>query len=318
LEAKFRKSGLCPHEYFRAYTDYLKNTIASFQSYRETYSNYIDVVWHILRGRYPIDAELRGDKKAHLVLNNHVEAFFYTLIKSREGILYDSTDDRLVFSSIPAIGNSDIKLMLYGCINNGDIFDIFLKDTYGRLRVKGKIVIDIGANIADSSLYFALKGAERVIAIEPFPINYEIAKRNIETNNFSDKISLQLAGCSSNTKYIAVDQGYKSDIFSSLVEFKDGIKIPLKTIEDILEENHILSDGQAVLKIDCEGCEYEIVLSADSRILKRFSDIHIEYHYGYREIKEKLVKSGFSVDVTGPSRNFRKQYIGHIYAKQRP
>jgi predicted RNA methylase len=73
-----------------------------------------------------------------------------------------------------------MKLKLYGCINNGDIFDIFLQDTYRFLSIftrRGKIVIDIGVNIADSSIYFALKGADKVIAIEPFPRNYEMAKK---------------------------------------------------------------------------------------------------------------------------------------------
>jgi predicted RNA methylase len=61
------------------------------------------------------------------------------------------------------------------------IFLIFsfkiLIDFYRFLRVEGKIVIDIGVNIADSSIYFALKGADKVIAIEPFPRNYETAKK---------------------------------------------------------------------------------------------------------------------------------------------
>jgi FkbM family methyltransferase len=154
-----------------------------------------------------------------------------------------------------------------------------------------------------------------VIAIEPFPRNYEMARKNIEINNFSNKISLHLAGVAAKAKVITIVPNYKSDIFSSLIESKDGIKVPLRTIEDILNENSILSQGQAILKIDCEGCEYEIILSAREIILKRFSDIHIEYH-GYRDLKEKLEECGFSVSVTGPSRNFRRHYIGHIYAKQ--
>jgi FkbM family methyltransferase len=311
LASKLRR-----YEYILAYSDYLRNTLLSFQAYRKTYRNYFSVLMHIMRGRYPVEAVLRRKNKAPLVLHNHVEAFFFTLINNREEIEYDLTNDELIFYPIPFIPYTDMKLKLYGCINNGDIFDIFLRDTYRFLRVEGKIVIDIGANIADSSIYFALKGADKVIAIEPFPRNYEMAKKNIEINNLSNKISLHLAGCAAKAKVITVDPNYKSDIFSSLIESKDGIKVPLRTIENILNENSILSQGQAILKIDCEGCEYEIILSAREIILKRFSDIHIEYHYGYRDLKEKLEECGFSVSVTGPSRNFRRQYIGHIYAKQ--
>jgi FkbM family methyltransferase len=316
VQGEFRKSKLRWYEYILAYYDYLKNTLVSLQAYRKTYRNYFSVLMHIMRGRYPVEAVLRGKNKALVVLHNHVEAFFFTLINNREEIDYDLTNDELIFYPIPSIPRADMKLKLYGCMNNGDIFDIFLQNTYRFLRVEGKIVIDIGANIADSSIYFALKGADKVIAIEPFPRNYEMAKKNIEINNLSNKISLHLAGCAAKAKVITVDPNYKSDIFSSIRESKDGIKIPLRTIEDILNENSILSQGQATLKIDCEGCEYEIILSAREIILKRFSDIHIEYHYGYRDLKEKLEECGFSVSVTGPSRNFRRQYIGHIYAKQ--
>ena len=54
----------------------------------------------------------------------------------------------------------------------------------------GKPIIfwDVGANIGDSSIYFALKGAKKVIALEPLPANYEMAVKNIELNNFKNII----------------------------------------------------------------------------------------------------------------------------------
>ena len=45
--------------------------------------------------------------------------------------------------------------------------------------LEGRTVIDIGANIADSSIYFAFEDAAHVIALEPYPTNYRIAKKNI-------------------------------------------------------------------------------------------------------------------------------------------
>ena len=45
----------------------------------------------------------------------------------------------------------------------------FEDEEYGIVNVKDKQAVDVG----DTSIYFALKGAERVYAIEPHPLAYE-------------------------------------------------------------------------------------------------------------------------------------------------
>ncbi|MCH7561417.1 MAG: FkbM family methyltransferase [Thaumarchaeota archaeon] len=68
---------------------------------------------------------------------------------------------------------------LNGGINNGDLRGVFLRDNYKFLPVENKIVLDIGANIGDSSIYFALKGSKKIISLEPFPKNYEMVKKTL-------------------------------------------------------------------------------------------------------------------------------------------
>jgi FkbM family methyltransferase len=51
-----------------------------------------------------------------------------------------------------------------------------------------------------------------------------------------------------------------------LYEFKEGIRIPLLTLEQIIRENQI--EPGAFLKMDCEGCEYDVILSTPSDVLK--------------------------------------------------
>lgn len=53
----------------------------------------------------------------------------------------------------------------------------FVMDEYGALEVANAVVIDIGANIGDSAIYFADKGAAHVYAFEPFPETYATAVR---------------------------------------------------------------------------------------------------------------------------------------------
>ena len=50
--------------------------------------------------------------------------------------------------------------------------------TIGKLPVRGKTVIDIGANIGDTPIYFHITWSKhRVIGIEPFPKNYELGSK---------------------------------------------------------------------------------------------------------------------------------------------
>ena len=54
--------------------------------------------------------------------------------------------------------------------------------------IRGKVVMDIGANVGVFSLLAARMGAEKVIAFEPVNSTYEILKRNIEINDLQDVI----------------------------------------------------------------------------------------------------------------------------------
>jgi FkbM family methyltransferase len=78
--------------------------------------------------------------------------------------------------------------------------EVFIKNVYSFLDVGDKIVIDVGAGIGDSSIYFASRGAKRVIAIEPNRHSYELAKKNIEVNGFHDSVELIWAALAASQK----------------------------------------------------------------------------------------------------------------------
>lgn len=82
----------------------------------------------------------------------------------------------------------------------------------------------------------------------------------------------------------------------------------------------MISDNDIILKMDCEGCEYDAILSADRNVLRRFSHILIEYHYGYQNLKEKFRLAGFDISISRPiyskTEDSRKMYRGTIFAKR--
>ena len=159
----------------------------------------------------------------------------------------------------------------------------FIEEQYEWLEVKGKDVIDIGANIGDSAIYFGLKGAKRVYAFEPYPYSYNIAKNNIRLNGLQDKIILVNQSCSGEETAIKIDNNYKNFGGTDLKVFKRGKKINVVTLNKIIKKFNI--GHPAVLKIDCEGCEYGVLLNASNSDLRKFERIQVEYHYGYLNLK---------------------------------
>ena len=203
-------------------------------------------------------------------------------------------------------------------INNGNIFDVFMNEEYKFLNVKDEIVIDIGASIGDSSIYFALNGAKKVIGLEPYPYPFSFTKRNIEENNLNERIEILNAGYGKDGEII-VDVNKLSNDAMDLVPSKSGKKIKVYSLNSIIDEFRI---EEAVLKMDCEGCEYH-VLEEKEEILGKFKRIQMEYHYGYEKIKYKLEKAGFNVRNTEPRRVYNKyatnpnMSIGYIYAEKK-
>jgi|SRR5687768_1586766 len=307
------------------YLRYLKRLrnfakISTFLAYRRIYLNYIHVITCVFNEKYPINAVLRNGNM--VTLRNYLEVqVFDGRLKKFE---CDVPND-LVTLAKGTFGNENI-ITIYEGVSNGDMKAIFVDGVYQKLPVKNKTVVDIGANIADSAIYFALCGATKIIGLEPSPRNYEVAYKNINSNNLNN-IRLILAGCSNHTGEIKidVDSYYESGILFTVKDLERGVKVSLLTLEDILNENNLGFDGSIILKMDCEGCEYESILSANKSTLQRFSHILIEYHHGYKDLKEKLRRSGFRVSVTRPKLNSRlheldgrklKFAVGYIYAER--
>ena len=70
------------------------------------------------------------------------------------------------------------------------------------------------------------------------------------------------------------------------------------TLQDIIDKYEI--PKSSVLKIDCEGCEYDIIENISFETISYFSDIQIEYHSGYKKLKNKLESFGYTVKVSKP------------------
>lgn len=173
----------------------------------------------------------------------------------------------------------------------GDIYSAFIEGVYSKISFRDKIIIDVGSNIADSSIYFAINGAKKVIGLEPFPKNFNFGRENVQKNSLGEKIDLLLSGCSSESDEIQIDPNLSG--LSYKMEQSNSGEIIKQTTLTKLCDNYNIIDG--VLKMNCEGCEYDVILKTPDITLKKFSQILIQYHDGAENMIEKLSKIGFKV-----------------------
>lgn len=211
-------------------------------------------------------------------------------------------------------------LKIYGWYTTS-FANIFCDNIHSTLPVKNKTVLDVGANIADSSLYFAIHGADKVIAVEPFAKNCELARKNIEQNDFKETIILLQAAITKggeSSGSINVDPNYVGNAAgdskfykrgNNLQNVSNGITIPAYTVDDVLTKFNV-EDG--VLHLDCEGCEYDIINHSPKNVIQKFSHMFIEYHKGYDDLKKKLEDCDYAVTIDPRS----KKTHGYLYAKR--
>ena len=293
---------------FREYLSSYKHLFESPLRYIHAYRNAIPLMMHIVRNKFPFQAILKNGKK--IIVHNYYEAYLASF-----GIMegYSINGNIITISND---GLPETKLDLEN--NNGDPYAVFFAKVYDFLPVRDKVIIDIGANIGDSSIYFVHKGAKKVIALEPFPKNYNTAKKNIELNNLTNKISLLPIGCSGTKGEITINPKQEG-AGSALDSVYSGIKVHLTTLDELIHEHNVPDDS--VMKIDCEGCETDVILSSSKQTLRKFTHIEIEYHYGYKDLKQKLDDCGFLVTISPPlflrnRQSDKSMYFGYLYAKR--
>ena len=157
------------------------------------------------------------------------------------------------------------------------VFQVFNDGDYEQLNAKGRVVIDVGAYIGDSAIYFALKGARKVIAIEPHPGAYAEMLDNIKLNNMENVIIPINAGLASKPGKVCVENVNVN--IANIIYHRPGDclnVVPVVTLSE-LTSGFSVDPNDAVLKMDCEGCEFDVVLN-DYDHVKLFRELVLEYH----------------------------------------
>jgi FkbM family methyltransferase len=175
------------------------------------------------------------------------------------------------------------------------IFDeLFLDQEYywlaSRLR-PNTVLLDLGAHIGDTAIYFAqFKEVAKVIALEPTPLYYNLAKKYTAAVPFASKIRMLNKAVSADGQARRAPAGWYGDSFSQNKGETEGKMIPSDTMKSLLSGLR-----NVAIKCDIEGDEKQIFEDAD---LSNVYAIEVETHSGFRRAVEKqLMSKGFKVTL---------------------
>jgi FkbM family methyltransferase len=225
------------------------------------------------------------------------------IIETRHGAKYKIRSHRVTKTDFYVINESWLYKLHAGMAKR------FLKE--------GSTFIDIGAHIGAFTIYAGTQKKNiKGFAFEPDKQNFKMLSENITLNNLQGRvipINKAVAGKSGEISFFksTVDTGQHTHFAERLKdEHVKNVeeKVSSITLKDFFDEHHI--ERCDLMKIDCEGMEYDILYNTPIDYLKRVKAFSIEHHWApgqdYQELAAYLKKHGY--ETSYPDKQFALIY----------
>jgi FkbM family methyltransferase len=246
----------------------------------------------------------------------------------RQSIVY-TQDDKLMVSF------NGISCKIGSLDEYNNVYEVLFNQTYNYYinNDREDVVIDIGMNIGDATLYFLNKDKVRkVYGFEPFIQTFMSAEDNLK-DYLDDEDRLEIfqfgiggqnekrnilynkeMSCGQSTIEQTIELSRNRYNQMELISSENDVweTIEVRRASEILQpiiKKH--TQNNIVLKMDCEGDEYGIMKELmETKLLGKIDFIMLEWHYNGKEILLKYLRnSGFSYWCSD-----RSVEMGLIYA----
>jgi FkbM family methyltransferase len=162
------------------------------------------------------------------------------------------------------------------------------------------VIVDVGANIGAFSLFAASRWPHaRLLAYEPVPENLVWLKQNVRANR-CDQIKVfpvALAGAAGEVSLFLRPGSEAHSLWGEAGETR--LSVQAMTLDDVVHE--VAPDAIDLLKMDCEGAEYDILAGREDVLSHHVRFLAMEYHEGnghdVRELVQVLQGAGFEFRV---------------------
>ncbi|AHM58642.1 FkbM family methyltransferase [Flammeovirgaceae bacterium 311] len=196
--------------------------------------------------------------------------------------------------------------------------EVFINKSYDlNLVYDSYSVIDIGMNVGMASIFFASKDeVNHVYGFEPVLQTFEDAFYNFNLNKeCENKVRPANYGIGARNETVDIQFDEQNKGRTSVIK-NTGFNpkkfrtesIKLWSINEVFESIFANDKEPFLVKMDCEGSEYDIFASLP-QIPVQVKAMIIEYHNGYKVIKEQLTNNKFNTFVISDN-----DKVGLIYA----
>ena len=169
----------------------------------------------------------------------------------------------------------------------------------------GDTVVDIGGHIGSFALHAEAQGA-LVVSCEPSPENFRMLCENTTRNNARAVTALPVCVAGKNgarALFLDKSNAARNGLYGRGAE---RVSVEAVTLDELFVRQQITHCD--LLKVDCEGAEYEIIETAALDTLARIEKIAMEYHlppyfgldahkHQIAALTEKLSRAGFAVEI---------------------
>jgi FkbM family methyltransferase len=211
------------------------------------------------------------------------------------------------------------------------IYEIFAEDTYrlnwflGEPPTRPMQVLDIGAHIGTFACRLAqLYPAAVIQAFEPSPVTAGFLARNAQQNGLDDRITVVEAAVAATKGFaLLADNGGGSGLNSLMAAAGAGsagsanpTQVTTVTFDDVVANTPGPID---LVKIDCEGGEYDLVRGSARSSWADVQRVVLEYHAvdgeSWADLKAWFADAGLQVVAQSPSRS---DSLGSAWLSRQP
>ena len=149
------------------------------------------------------------------------------------------------------------------------------------------VVIDVGAHIGLFSLLvsqFCKTG--KIFSFEPIRENFDLFVSNLELNHIQNVFPFNV-GVSKNSGGLNLFLNDDQSAHSIFPNGSKSVAVDSTSLQKIFDEKKI--SACKLLKLDCEGAEYDIIDSLPVEYLDKIQNMVIEYHFA--DTKPELIKN---------------------------
>jgi FkbM family methyltransferase len=189
------------------------------------------------------------------------------------------------------------------------VTEVFAVATYDRAGfdwAAARTIVDVGANIGAATVWMAGRAPHaRVVAVEPSPHALPLLRENVAANGLTDRVTIvpcAIAAAPGTVRLSAAGTSVSGRVVADGTPPSGGDDlVAARTLPSVLRDAGV--ETVDILKLDCEGAEFDIIETMGPADLARVGAIVGEYHTFNgrqpRELRPPLAAAGFIFSWSG-------------------